>query len=624
MAGKLVIEEGERKGSSLSLEEGDAWVIGRDPDEAEFVIEDPSVSRKHLLIKQTPEGLSIENLSETNQAEINDEELAHEPRLLQNGDLIKIGGESIRYYEESTAQVMGENEDEIGNLVARASEAYGSTAPPLSDSPYAPKPEPEEEEEEIPQNSLFEEDESHNLGHLAEIDFGIAETGRWLLKVIGGPNNGAEFYMQTGHSYTIGTDPKNSDIVFHDTSVSRQHAKLSVNQDETLTVEDLKSRNGVLINGVAIKEKEPLPLNTIVTMGTTSFVVYDREGEMQTIISPLLPSIVKVLQQEPSKKEAQPAQPETEDALAAEPLPASSPKKSSGSALVIGAVIALFLLAGLGTTALFRSEPVVTHVQENAEELIHQTLAPYPAVHYTYNKANGGLLLLGHVTTLADKNQLVYRLQNLKFIKNIDDTGIVIDEYVWQEVNTILSRNPSWKGITIHSPAAGQFILSGYLKTRKEAELLSNYMSLNFPYIDLLKKQIVVEEDVVAQINRILHESDFNDVTAQMVNGEITLAGGIKKEQADQVGSVIEKIKKIPGVRIVNNQIKMQTPEASLVNISEQYIVSGQSKIGNKYTVIINGRILSENDDLDGMTITKITPDQIFLEKGDVKYMINY
>src|SRR4029077_15231014 len=157
--------------------------------------------------------------------------------------------------------------------------------PPVSVPPPLPK------NESSPQNTLLgEEDES--LGPLAEIDFGVIETGRWLLKVIGGPNNGAEFYMQAGNSYVLGTDPQNCDIVFHDTSVSRQHARIGVTPEETLFIEDLKSRNGVLINGTPIEDKQPLSTNTIVTMGTTSFVIYDREGEMQTIISPLLPSIV--------------------------------------------------------------------------------------------------------------------------------------------------------------------------------------------------------------------------------------------------------------------------------------------------------------------------------------------
>ena len=44
MVGKLVIEEGDLKGLSLSLEEGNTWTIGRDPDECQLVIEDPLVS----------------------------------------------------------------------------------------------------------------------------------------------------------------------------------------------------------------------------------------------------------------------------------------------------------------------------------------------------------------------------------------------------------------------------------------------------------------------------------------------------------------------------------------------------------------------------------------------------
>ena len=122
--------------------------------------------------------------------------------------------------------------------------------------------------------------------------------------------------MQTGNAYTLGTDPQSCDIVFHDTSVSRQHAKIIVTPEDTLTIEDLRSRNGVLIGGNLVEGRQPLPLSTIVTLGTTSFVIYDREGEMQTIISPLLPHIVKVLQQEAPKPEEAP----TAEAVPTEPL----------------------------------------------------------------------------------------------------------------------------------------------------------------------------------------------------------------------------------------------------------------------------------------------------------------
>ena len=630
-----MVEEGDLKGLSLSLEEGDIWTVGRDPDECQFLLEDPLISRRHLLIRRTPEGITVENLSETNPALINDEEVEETPRLLQNGDTVKMGNEVLRYYEDASAHVLEEEEgppleeEEVEEEGAEQPiEAAPEAIPAVAAASEAPLPESREGQEE-PQHSIFEEEEASELGALAEIDFGVVETGRWLLKVIGGPNTGAEFYMQAGNTYILGTDPQSCDIVFHDTSVSRQHAKIIVTPEDALLIEDLKSRNGVLINGALVEGRQPLSLSTIVTLGTTSFVVYDREGEMQTIISPLLPSIVKVLQQEAPKTEAavpeEAAKPVEAAPAAPEPLPAAPaiPQKHYGPYIILMAIIGLFVLAGIGTTALFQSEPVVTQTQENADELIQMALKPYPAVRYTFNKSNGGLLLLGHVSTSAEQSQLLYNLQNLKFIKNIDSSGMVVDEYVWQEANSILSKN-RWKGITIYSPEAGKFILSGYLQTRKEAEQLFNYLSLNFPYPDLLKKQIVVEEDVINQIKGWLQEKQLADVVPAMVNGEVTLTGSVPTEKANDVTEVINKIKQIPGVRVVNNQVKGQTAETGIINISDHYQVTGKSRIGDKYTVVINGRILSENDDLDGMTIKKITADRIFLEKEGIKYRIDY
>src|SRR6185436_17770917 len=111
-----------------------------------------------------------------------------------------------------------------------------SPAPP----PPLPSP-PPPVSEQLPRRDTIFEDEDADLSSLAEIDFGVVETGRWLLKVNGGPNNGAEFYMQPNNSYLIGTDPHSCDIVFHDTSVSRQHARITITPEDELLIEDLKS-----------------------------------------------------------------------------------------------------------------------------------------------------------------------------------------------------------------------------------------------------------------------------------------------------------------------------------------------------------------------------------------------
>lgn len=879
MAAKLIVEEGDLKGLSLSLEGGEAWTIGRDPDECQLVIEDPLVSRKHLLARRTPEGIVIKNLSHTNPALLNDEEIDDQAHVLQNGDTLKIGNETLRFYEDSSAHVLAaapreredadthdleesetllpasdaeENievsspgkektetapipkeevkaaplpkeemktavpapkeeikpplvpeeelkaapapteiqpspvpekeieaaplhkeeiqaplvpeeeiqasnplpetetplpkeemtgtppakeeieapptpekemeaapvlseeieapliqkeeietplvpeeeieeeidtplvpekemeaapkaneeieapltpEEEIGTFPVPENETADTPANEIDDSPSHERDNPMTNEEKMspseappaplfapqpsspPPSSLANEqsgqqdtvfgDENDQLeGSLAEIDFGVIETGRWLLKVIGGPNNGAEFYMQAGNNYVIGTDQQGCDIVFHDTSVSRHHARITVSPEDTLSIEDLKSRNGVLVNGTLIENKQELTSNTIVTLGTTSFIVYDREGEMQTIISPLLPSIMKALKQEPEKSE-QEEQALKEAAEAAEKEKAMEhpqvietpppPKRSMGSYIVLSTILGFFLLAGIGTFTLFRDEPVVTETYENAEPLIKQTLQPFPAIRWTFNKSNGGLLLLGHVTTLAEKNQLLYNLGTLKFIKNIDDNGIIIDEGVWNEINSLLANNPAWKGITVHSTSAGSFILTGELKTRKQSEQLSSYLSLNFPYLDLLKKEIVVEEDVVNQIQGWLQDDQLTQVTPTMANDEVVLSGTAPPEKTNELNGIIAKIKQIPGVRVVSNLVRSYTVETiAEMNISSQYPVTGHSRIGNKYTVVINGHILSEGGELDGMNITKITSNRVYLEKEGDKFRIDY
>lgn len=632
MVAKLVIEEGDLKGLSLSLEEGDSWTIGRDPEESQLVIEDPLVSRRHLIARRTPEGIVVENLSATNPLLINNEEIGDQPHLLQQGDILQVGNQILRYYEDLSAHVLDEETPEISDFdhmndiektpipddeVPSSPQAVPLPPPPAPD--FSPSP---------TQDTIFGEEDGE--ANLAEIDFGVIETGRWLLKVIGGPNNGAEFYMEAGNQYILGTDPKTCDLVFHDNSVSRQHAKITVTPEDTLLIEDLKSRNGVLIGGTPIENGQVLNPNTIVTMGTTSFAVYDREGEMQTIISPLLPSIVKVLQQEPPKTETLVTAPAQTEAVTSPstPLPAETPapkpSRPFGSYFILTAIIGLFVLAGIGTTSLFNAEPVEVKVQENADELIQQAVAPFPAIRFTFNKNSSALLLLGHVTTLAEKNQLRYNLEGLKFIKSIDDKDVIIDDSVWREVNSMLAENPAWKGISIHSPTAGQFVLSGYLQTRKQADQLSSYISLNFPYLDLLKKQIVVEEDITNQINIWLQSAQLLGVTSKMTNGEVALTGTAPSDKSNEITGIIDKIKQIPGVRVVTNLVRAQTAETGVVDISDHYHVTGQSRIGSKYTVVINGRILSENDDLDGMTITKITPDRVLLEKEDTKYRIDY
>ncbi len=648
MPAKLVAEEGSLKGLELALNDHENnWIIGRDPEFCQIVIEDPSVSRKHLLLSNTDDGLLAENLSDTNKVFINDEEISS-PHLLSTNDLIKIGNTSYRYYENALADV--EDLEFKPEEEQEKEEIKDQDNNPSKDEPKLTEEENVPENSSLIENEQLKESENHAhevedekedsifeestiSGDIAKINFDYSEMGRFLLKVISGANNGAEFSMQNDHTYLIGTDPTTCDIIFNDNSVSRQHAKVTIDPENKIFIEDLKSRNGTLVDGEPLNEKKALDSNALITIGTTSFIIYDRESAMQTVISPLMPSIVKILQQKEEAKRLEEEEKARKRALSLEHdlQVANTPKqekknnRNTNAFILISIITGLFTLAAIATTTLFRAEPVVTEQSADIDNMLTTALSPFPSIKYNFNKSTGQLLLAGHVLTSTDKNQLLYNLQGLKFIKNIDDTGVVIDEFAWREINPTLNRNPSWRSVSIQSPAPGKFVLSGYLQTRKESEQLWDYVSNNFPYINLLDKKIVVEEDVISNVNSLLLHEGFKDVTVQMSEGEITLTGFIPTGKQPVLAKLVTDFKDIPGIRGVKSYVTELAGDQSMINLTDKYEVTGYSHQGKgNLSVVINGRILIRGDVLDGMLITSIKPNVIFLEKDGVKYRIDY
>lgn len=670
MAAKLVAEEGSLKGLILLLDDGDHWVIGRDPDSCQLLIEDPVASRRHLICRSTPDGIQVENLSTTNPVHINDEEVS-EPKILKDGDLVKIGSGTYRFYSESEARLFNEESEEEttppdeehieGNGGPQDEESPAEEEAPTDEEP-SEEPVLEEEEgehEEIfseddlqeepdfneaiqsRRDTIFDEEAAEEEALLADINFDMIETGRWLLKVIGGPNTGAEFTMRAGASYLLGTDSKSCDVIFNDTSVSRQHARIQVSEDDIITIEDLGSRNGTLVDGQRLEERHGLEPNIVVNIGTSAFVIFDREGEMHTIISPLLPSIVKVLQQEDNPLDemdafdeetafdeqtavaaAAAAQAEEEARVTKEEL-----KEKSSTTLTAFIMIAIitgaFVTLGIGMVTLFQSDPVELHSAADSNQLLAEALAPFPGVEYTFNKSTGNLMIVGHVLTQNALRQLRYNLEGLKFIKNTDDSGIVIDEKVWQELNPILARNPAWRGVTLQANAPGQFMLTGYLKNREQMESLVEYMTANFLYLDHLQYRVVVEQDLIAKARLDLAEAGFQNINVSVNNGDVTLQGVIPTSLHDAFEKVLTDISRIPGVRNVQDYVTEVAQARSTVDITDRYLVTGVSRTGGNVSVVIDGRIVSKGDILDGMTITEISTQAVFLERDGTNYRID-
>ncbi len=601
------------------------------------------------LEEETPysESPSADVLSSAEEPEA---EPAHEqPRSLEEEAPSEAAEEPPS--EESSADASSSSEEpeaepahEQPRSLEEEASSEGAEEPPSEESAIPPPPQEEPVPEEVPTEPPREEvaeqpSPEEPTPEVAYIDFDLLDTeGRWLLKVLSGPNTGAEFAMHGGSSYIIGTDTQTCDIVFQDLSVSRKHAKLSIDAKDNAILEDLQSRNGTFVDGEKI-DKKALAGNVLVSMGTTTFMLIDREAERTTIVAG--PGLEKKeegaavkLGEEPQKGGAAglgpiqqavfaPLQSEVDRVKEEERLQAKLSRAIS-SLVILAIVTGLIMVIGIGGALLFRTEEVATPTIVDPEAQISQALSEFPAIRYSYNPTNKRLLLVGHVLTMADRSKMLDMLQRIQFISHIDYTNVVIDELVWREINQIITKNPNWRGISITSPTAGRYVLSGFLRTRAQAEELFDYISQNFAYVDLLERRVVVEEELLLQVSRELNEAGFRGVTPSISGGDLTLTGTIGAGTRERFQKLVALFRSLPGIRSVQTPVSEAGQREAVIDLSPKYRVTGYSKAGDKVSVVISGRILGPGDTLDGMYITDITPTTVYLERNGSKYKIDF
>jgi len=583
MTAKFIAEEGALKGLVLELKAADQWVIGRDIDQCDLLIEDPSVSRSHLICRKTEQGYEIENLSQTHPVLVNDAEI-EKFYLLEDHDHLKIGATTFLFVED---------------------------APELTD---ALTPEPIEHE------TIYSDDETEEE---KEVHFDLSESARFILKVIAGPNTGAEFALEPGNRYYIGTDSAQADIIFHDLSVSSRHAALEIGEDGHITIEDLQSRNGVMIDRERIIDQKTLLPNSVVFIGTTSFLVLDREAESQTIMAPIFEP--KFSEQKEETEGAQVIPSVAEEPKEEQEIPVAPTNKAKWVLASIAGGVLLLLLVGI--FSLF-SVKEVDQPPKDYVALLQETVGTFPGVKFTFNEATGKLFLVGHVLSGVEKNELLHSLQGLTFIQGLDD-NVVNDEAVWQQMNLLLSKHSDFRGVSMHASKPGQFVLTGYLQTEEQASSLTDYINVHFNYLSLLENRVVVEQVLFDQIKADLQKSRFSAVKAAFSNGELVLTGYVNNADEERFNSLLASFEKMNGVRYLKNFVVAVSPEQGVIDLNRRfpnkYLVTGYSTRGDvTVNVVINGCILMRGDLLDGMTITSIQSDTVFLEKDGIRYKLRF
>ncbi len=173
--------------------------------------------------------------------------------------------------------------------------------------------------------------------------------------------------------------------------------------------------------------------------------------------------------------------------------------------------------------------------------------------------------------------------------------------------------------------APGAFVVNGYLRTRVEATNLSNFLATHFDYLDRLTNRVYVEEEIYQEIWVRLQAAGFGAISATLSNGEINLSGYVPSDQFDAFQKIAAQIETVPGIRLMKTFVVPITADTAVIDLTGQYQVTGYSKLGGaNINVVINGKIMHRGDTIDGMTVTSMGPNTIYLKKGVVKYKIQY
>jgi DNA-binding NtrC family response regulator len=136
-------------------------------------------------------------------------------------------------------------------------------------------------EEAIPTQEI-RGDESVPTDLVRALDFDSTAVERFSLRVAEGPDAG-KAYESKGERAVVGTH-RSADFVLTDGAVSRFHCEITVKDGKAL-VQDLGSKNGTIVDGVAI-ERAFLAATSIITVGRSELRFEMKGDRVEVLLAP--------------------------------------------------------------------------------------------------------------------------------------------------------------------------------------------------------------------------------------------------------------------------------------------------------------------------------------------------
>ncbi|RKG58690.1 FHA domain-containing protein [Corallococcus sp. AB011P] len=139
---------GPREGQRIEISEAQEHVFGRDEKEADVILKDDLVSRKHAKVRRDWSGTHVEDLGSRNGIKVNKKRVNR--KALKDGDELEIGSTRFVYVDPA------EPPDEPAVSLSSESSAVVPApspprpSPPKREEPPPPEPEPEPQPEPEP------------------------------------------------------------------------------------------------------------------------------------------------------------------------------------------------------------------------------------------------------------------------------------------------------------------------------------------------------------------------------------------------------------------------------------------------------------------------------------------
>ncbi len=230
-------------------------ILGRDGS-ADFQIPLSTISRQHARIVESDGVYVIEDLGSTHGTIINGRKLSKgEKKVLKDGDIIELTKAKVKVSIETEKLIEAVAGEGTKAIAARAVQGI--------------------------------------LGRLGE-----ARSEGPYFRVLNGADEGTRFTMQGNFTEWNFGRSKDCEFVLNDPNVSRRHARVKKDWSGFI-IEDLGSKNGVLVNDQLVKKSRRLKDRDEVTIGPVKAVYIDPDADL-----------LRALEDVPGFKVEEPIEPE--------------------------------------------------------------------------------------------------------------------------------------------------------------------------------------------------------------------------------------------------------------------------------------------------------------------------